>query len=456
MLLQKAPNVQGIVIALSGGMDSMVLLDLCSRLQSDASLPVAGLSWRVMHVNHGLHDEADMWQTRCVQACEQRSLSCQTFSLQLRETLSASSGEGLEAHARKARYQVMANHLQPQEVLLTAHHAQDQGETVLFRLLRGAGPKGLSGMRQEAVVPGSTAQPLWRPLLSESPETLQAYARQQQLHWVEDSSNRDITFSRNYLRHQVLPVIAQRWPSWLSSIERSADICRDSDELLQALANQWLVNCQGKQPGHLNIPALLQHSQTERDVMLRQWLWLHGRQWAGRTVLDQLTSMLLAGEDRQPVLAWQDKTVRRYRDELLVTQPLPLLPEVPEHGYHWPLKEAPVMLSGAETAHLALTLPGNGRLLLESVAEQGMRWPGATCRVCYRQEGIKARLPGRPGKSLKQLWQEAAVPPWLRDRSPLLFINGELAWIAGVGVCDGFLADPAEPSWLPRWEVMPD
>lgn len=474
-LLQAMPNVRGVVIALSGGMDSMVLLDLCSRLQSEFPSFYPQLSWRVIHVNHGLHEDADHWQRHCLNACEQRSMSCQSFSLHLRNKLSSSSGEGLEAMARQARYQVIAENMQAHEVLLTAHHAQDQGETVLFRLLRGAGPRGLSGMQQAATVPGSPSYPLWRPLLGELPEDLRAYAASRasfgatswtetrggsgQMRWIEDSSNQDIAFSRNYLRHRVIPDIARRWPGWLSSVERSADICRDTEQLLQSLANQWLADCQGKQPGHLSVQGLLQHSQAERDVMLRQWLWLHCDQWAGKTVLEQLTSLLVAAEDRQPQLNWQNRVIRRYRDELLVTYKLPALSALPEGGYEWALAPASEPSRSSQPPQpqppQPLVLPGNGRLLLEPVAQGGMRWPvaGSVVQVSYRQDGIKARLPGRPGKSLKQLWQEAGVPPWLRERSPLLYIGGELAWIAGIGVCDGFQAPAFEPGWLPRWEM---
>lgn len=495
-LLQSAPNVQGIVIALSGGMDSMVLLDLCARLQrhlSDSrsqaqqsdwqlSLP-RPVHWRAIHINHGLHPDADDWQRHCELACEQRSMPCQSFSLNLRETLSSASttafasatenqqiraNEGLESLARTARYQTIADAMAPGEVLLTAHHAQDQGETVLFRLLRGAGPRGLGGMREVAVLPVASGNGpeagLWRPLLRESPKSLQSYARQAQLSWIEDSSNQDIAFNRNYLRHRIIPLIDERWPGWLSAIEKSASACRESDALLQSLAHQWLKGCQGKQPGQLSVKALSGHSRAERDVILRQWLWERGGQWAGQTLLGQLSALLEAAEDRQPQLAWQGHTIRRYRDELMLTSPLPALPEWPAQGYAWQLGSVATPADRSQrgslptvTASVDLPLPNNGRLYLESVPESavsaGLRWPEAACRVRYRQEGVKARLPGRPAKSLKQLWQEAGVPPWLRDRAPLLYVGNELAWIAGVGVCEGFIAKEGEPGWLPGWQA---
>lgn len=451
-MLASAPGIKGIAIAFSGGMDSTVLLDLCVRLKarSSSSSCFSALAWRAIHVNHGLNPDADHWQHHCLAICSRLEIPCQTFSLKLAELPQGTSGEGLEAMARQQRYRAMASCLGSDEVLLTAHHAQDQGETVLFRLLRGAGPRGLSGMSDMATVPESSGIPLWRPLLGEDPVYLQRYAEQRKLQWIEDSSNRDITFSRNYLRHQVIPAIARRWPAWLSSVERSADACRESDALLQSLAEQWLDDCQGQQPGQLSIIALLKKTSSERDAMLRQWLWRQSGQWAGREVLDQLAALLDAAEDRQPKLEWQGYLVRRYRDELLVMRPLADILTPPGAGYEWPCHK-----TGKVPGEVpALVLPGNGRLLMALAGQgKGMRLPDTVCHVRYRQEGVKARLPGRPGKSLKQLWQEAGMPPWLRDRAPLLYIEDKLAWIAGVGVCEGFEVASDERGWLPDWEL---
>ena len=183
--------------------------------------------------------------------------------------------------------------------------------------------------------------------------------------------------------------------------------------------------------------------------MLRQWLWRQSGQWAGREVLDQLAALLDAAEDRQPKLEWQGYLVRRYRDELLVMRPLTDILTPPGAGYEWPCHK-----TGNVSGELpALVLPGNGRLLMALAGQgKGMRLPDTVCHVRYRQEGVKARLPGRPGKSLKQLWQEAGMPPWLRDRAPLLYIEDKLAWIAGVGVCEGFEVASDERGWLPDWE----
>lgn len=449
-MLVSAPGIKGIVVAFSGGMDSTVLLDLCARLkdQSSSSCLFQTLKWRAIHVNHGLNPGADHWQQHCLHVCQQLEIPCQSFSLKLAEQPKSSSGEGLEAMARQQRYRTMASNLGGDEVLLTAHHAQDQGETVLFRLLRGAGPRGLSGMSLMATVPESSGMPLWRPLLGEDPVCLRRYAEQRSLQWIEDSSNRDTAFSRNYLRHEVVPAIARRWPGWMSSVERSADACRESDALLQSLAEQWLDDCRGKLPGQLSIAALLQKTPPERDVMLRQWLWRHGRQWAGRVVLDQIAAVLTAAEDRQPELAWQGYLIRRYRDELMMTQVLPELAVPPGKGYAWPCFPAV-----NETEIPSLALPGNGSLSMVLAGPgEGMRLPIEVCHVRYRQEGIRARLPGRPVKSLKQLWQEAGVPPWLRDRAPLLYVDEQLAWIAGVGVCEGFAVTGSERGWIPCWE----
>jgi tRNA(Ile)-lysidine synthetase-like protein len=217
-------------IAYSGGADSHVLLHALCELRDSSPWAVSAI-----HVNHGLHPQAAAWADHCLAVCERYGLACAVEHLKVR----AIGTEGLEAAARRLRYATLARHIGPGEALLTAHHLNDQAETVLLQLLRGAGVRGLAGMR--AVVDFSNGK-LVRPLLEFTRAELLTYAQQQELRWIEDTSNRDLGRSRNFIRHQVLPLLEQRWPQAKRVIARAARHAAEASALLDLVASTDLLS----------------------------------------------------------------------------------------------------------------------------------------------------------------------------------------------------------------------
>lgn len=449
-LHQQAPEVRALVIALSGGLDSMVLLDCCinSRGQWIAMFP-GGL--RAIHVHHGLSANADHWLSFCKQQCALADVAFFSAKVGVRLQGLSAAGESLEEAARHSRYQVFERELGSDEVLLMAHHKDDQAETVLLNLLRGSGARGLAGIPEGR--PLGRGQ-LWRPLLQHSRAELESYALLRSLPWVEDESNADTRLSRNFARHELLPLMASHWPAARDALVRTAQLQADNDELLSLLAQQYLQEHYDAEENSLQVAALLVASPAMQRLVLRHWLHVGsspeqaGRLWPDWQCLQTLIDeVLLAGADAEPLLHWQGREIRRFRDSLYLMWPAETLPPPPIDGYLWPQTpdgRLPVMV-----------LPGNnGSLRLLHVKERGMIFPTGECRVRYRgSEGLECALAGRPRRALKKILQESDVPPWIRARTPLIYINNQLAWIAGVGVCEGFQSDNGVNGWAVNWQM---
>lgn len=428
-------------IALSGGMDSMVLLHACHALREQNQLTSTDntpLALSAIHINHGLSNNARAWSEFCEAQC--RTLGVELIS----EALPTDYFNGLsdhaspEARAREGRYGIFASLLGSDEVLLTAHHRDDQAETILLRLLRGAGPAGLSGIPAIRSF-GETI--LLRPLLDWTRDELQDYANLRQLDWVEDESNTDTAMDRNYLRHQVLPLLEARWPAWRENWQRSATLCAESRALNEVLASHDL-DAIVDEAGRPNCKQLLVLDEARRRNCLRYWLQQSGCPEPGWQVLHRMAGeLLLAGSDRQAEVNWQGWQLRRYRDHLHLRKW-----SGPWHGEN-------VLLGALNlTDQQVLALPENGSLCLQRSDSGELAIPaGASLAVQYRRGGETCRLAGRPSRSLKQILQESDIPPWERDRLPLLLVDGVLAWVAGVGVCESFRPQAGVPAWHVRW-----
>ncbi len=415
-------------LALSGGVDSVALLHLLHELRRDQ--PGLWPALTALHVHHGLHSAADSWSDHCRELCIQLDIGF----VEERVAVTA-AGAGLEAAARSARYAVFERHLGSGELLLTAHHRDDQAETLLLRLLRGTGIRGAGAMPpQRALGQGL----LLRPLLACSRAELEAYARQQQLLWIEDPSNCCVDHDRNFLRLEILPRLAERWPAGAAQLARFAAHARESDELLQQLAARDLQDASLQEPvGALSIAALLALSPARRRLLLRHWLQQQPLPLPSEVQLAQLLALLDAADDRQPCVRWPGVELHRYRDALL---PL-VLPAPPLPG-----AVAPFAPPGPQP------LAGAGQLLAQATVGSGLR---ADCRyeLRPRRGGERCRPLGRShSQSLKKLLQEAGLPPWWRERLPLLWCGGELAAVADLWVCEGYAAAAGEPGWQLQWQ----
>ncbi len=431
-ILQGFPSVSRYHLAFSGGLDSTVLLHLLAELQDR----LAG-SLHAMYVHHGLQAEADAWGLHCRQVCQAHSIPFTQLDLKL----FPHQGESLEALARDARYTALAAAMGRGEMLLTAQHQDDQAETLLLQLLRGSGPAGLAAMpRQTRFGEGW----LVRPLLDFTRADLEAYARQRNLHWVEDASNQHLRFDRNYIRHRVMPLLQQRWPSAAATIARSARLSGELQSLVDEQAAEDRVLVQGPWPDTLSVSALRALSTPRMRSLLRHWVRELGGTLPGSRHLQRIETECLAGrKDSQPLVHWGDVEVRRYRDGLF------LLKQQPTH-------DPSTVISWPDFRSLSLPA-GIGELLLEPAASgiSKRKWQAAKVEVRFRRGGERCIPAGSEHhRPLKKLFQEWAVPPWNRERIPLIYLDNQLAVITGYVHCEPFKAESGEEAIQPRWLNM--
>jgi tRNA(Ile)-lysidine synthase len=302
-----------ILIAYSGGIDSTVLLHQLIQTHPRDQL-------RAIHINHALYPEADHWQAHCEQTCQHYGIPLTCIKL----TEKPKKSESLEAWARQHRHHIFAAHLQPDEILMTAQHADDQAETVLLQLLRGAGPKGLSAMPAEKSLGEGRHQ---RPLLNTSKADIIKYAQEHQLTWITDHSNADHQFDRNYIRGALMPILKERWPSAHETLSRSAAHCAEQEALLQLLLAPIYLSCAGSRFGTLSLKALKQHDELIQRAIIRHWLSEKKFPMPGHKKFDNIFDELIpARPDANPIIAWGEVCIRRYRDDLYALKLVEILP----------------------------------------------------------------------------------------------------------------------------------
>lgn len=407
-------------VAFSGGLDSTVLLHLLVRLGERHRLP----SLSAIHVHHGLQAVADAWPEHCRQVCAQLGVILQVRHVKV--DMAAS----LERGAREARYRAFTEMLGEGELLLTAQHCDDQAETLLFRLLRGAGVRGLAAM--PASRPLGRGH-LLRPLLEVSRGQLEDHAREHGLSWVEDPSNQSLEFSRNYLRHRVLPMMTARWPQAVGNIARCAGHMREAQAMLGELAELDLAAARDAgafpwlTPPSLALAPLLRLSPARQRNALRHWL-------------EPLTGL----PDTEHWVGWES-----LRDAAPDAAPLWRLAQGELHragGRLWWLAgEWLVQPRGPvfwDSPGQPLPLPGNGRLHFTAQGPDGL------LQVRYRRGGEELSLPGRGRRDLKRLLNERGVPAFVRGRLPLLYRGDELLAVANLPGLDGV----SDGSWRLCWQ----
>ncbi|WP_338585044.1 tRNA lysidine(34) synthetase TilS [Pseudomonas sp. MAG733B] len=423
LLLNLKPwrNASAWHIAFSGGLDSTVLLHLLAHLAKNQSL--AALS--AIHVHHGLQTVADAWPDHCRSQCEALGIPLRVVRVQVQP------GASLERAAREARYAAFNQVTQTNEVLLTAQHRDDQAETLLFRLLRGAGVRGLSGMPRQRPLGGGY---LLRPLLDATRAELEAYAAEHQLSWIEDPSNQDRQYSRNYLRHQVFPVLSERWPQAMATMARSAGHLSEAQGLLDDLA-QIDLN-QASTPSDfdwlglrsLELAALEKLSAARQRNALSHWLEARTRlpdtdHWSGWEDLRDATG------DARPIWRLADGELHRAGGRIWWL------------SGGW-LKPLPIAGTWPDPA-LPLALPDNGVLTLTGEI------PDGPLQIRYREGGEAMELPGRGHRDLKRLLNERGVPPFVRGRLPLLFKGEQLLAVPNLQGLDGGAASDWNLHWQP-------
>lgn len=415
------------LIAFSGGLDSTVLLHqlVCWRTQSPE------ITLRAIHIHHGLSPFADDWVAHCEQICRQWQVP-----LRVQRVTLSNEGLGTEAHARQARYQAFREALLPGEVLVTAQHLDDQCETFLLALKRGSGPAGLSAM---ARVSPFAQTLLIRPLLGESRGALSQWAEQHQLRWIEDESNQDDAYDRNFLRLRVLPQLTARWPHFAKATARSAELCAEQEHLLDELLSDKLRILVDEQ-GTLDLRALQDNGPAFRAAVLRRWLAGCGAPMPSREMLGRIWQEIVqAREDASPSLRIGQFELRRYQGRLWWIKPLP-----GQAGKIFPWQDI----------HQPLSLPdGLGRLSIVAGGRLRLPRPDEAVSVRFNAPGILHIVGRNGGRRLKKIWQEMGVAPWHRDTTPLLFYGETLVAAAGYFITTDGLAEDGTGVTLERGDV---
>lgn len=420
-------------VGFSGGLDSTVLLHLLNRYRQELSSPPP-LS--AIHINHGLQRSADDWQRHCEQVCSNLGvpLVC------LRAKVNAGS-YGIEAAAREARYQLFNSQLHQNEVLILAHHADDQVETFFLRLMRGAGVHGLAAIAESREL---GCGQLVRPMLKLTRKQLEQYALAQGLRWVDDPSNSDTRFDRNFVRARVLPLLADRWPGYRQTIVRASEHMKNASE--QAAAIIEPVPTLSSKMGDPGLPlALLTEDAKLAAVRVRQWLLDRGLPPPDRTSLDEFLRQLATSKaGSKSRLTCSRYVLQRYQDGVY------LLPST-----RWTAAPKPIALRPGDVIELPSEL---GRYRLVPTTCAGIQLQGEErVTVRWRHGGERCHPIGRAKRtSLKKLLQAAEVPPWWRDRLPLLYLDDELLAVADLWLCQSRrLTAGGKPGLLrykPLWE----
>lgn len=414
--------------ALSGGVDSVVLFEVLHRLQ-----PRFGYRLSAAHVHHGLSPHAGDWAEACMARCARAGVPLQVFHVEVDRL----HPDGVEAAARAARHAALDT--VDCDSLAFGHHQDDQAETLLFRLLRGTGVRGAAAMRAASARENGRPGRL-RPLLALRRAQIEDWARRAGLDWVEDESNAALHFSRNAIRHRLLPVAQDLFPAAVPALARAAAHFAEADDLLGELAAADADAAAAASGGAVLSRRRLLALSPARQANLMRWLLQRRAALAPpRATLDEALRQLRACPIDHPLrLAVGEWACCAYRDEVWLERAVTAAPV----AQRW-RGEADLPWGDAQVCFEAATGAGLRRAALEGATEV---WLGP------RAPGMHLRLDAdRPRRALRKLCQEAAIPAWLRDRLPVLWVDGEPAWVGRVGVSAAFACPPEQAGVLPRW-----
>jgi tRNA(Ile)-lysidine synthase len=425
---------KSLLIAYSGGIDSQVLLHCLAALKTKNTI---NSNIRVCHVDHGLSSNASQWQVFAKEQCQKVGLPLDVISVNVQAT----AQQSIEAQARDARYSALKSAANTGNLIVTGHHSDDQAETFLLALKRGSGLKGLAAMQSEMIL---GEQLLVRPLLSVSRTEIEAYAKKHALEWIEDESNINERFDRNFLRHQILPKLNERWPSINKTIARSAEHCFEAQQLLDELAVQDLADCQ-QSSYTLSLPKLNKLSEPRLKNLLRYFLSTHNLLMPSREQLKQICLQLNADSDKSPVVQLAGCCIRRYKGELYLTK-------IFQDVCAWQQTLDSEVIT--DNMSLNINLPdGLGTLSVStevSLNQSTRRWQALIKKPEFNQVVTIGFSHDNPkclpqyrqhSRSLKKVLQELSIPPWQRKRLPFIFYNNKLVAVVGQFICKDYLVD---------------
>ncbi|KIE64041.1 tRNA lysidine(34) synthetase TilS [Candidatus Riesia pediculischaeffi] len=405
---------QKMLIGFSGGLDSTVLLHILTKIRR---LRRTNMELRAIHINHNLQKKSKLWEFHCKKICELWKVKFLS-----RNVIVRSNDGGTESASRAVRYKEIRRVLLPREVVLVAHHIDDQAETFFLSLKRGSGPSGLSCMR--FITPFYDTK-IIRPFLSFEKRQLKRYAEMNNLSWIDDESNFKDIFDRNFLRIHVVPILNDRWPYFTSSIFKSAELCRKQEELVSELIEPYFLNVLDHKDGTLKIKKLLNFSTVKRDAVIRRWFKFHNLSNPSQRQLHALwNNVICTKRDSQPELIVSNRhVIRKFQDSLFCCQKFI---EFDEDDLIWNLSDD-------------ITLPGDlGRLTVSYGRRMYSQKEGVINRVRKpRVDEIvfirfkikrkkKVRVVGQKNRSMKEIWKQHKVAPWMRRRIPLIFYDSKL------------------------------
>jgi tRNA(Ile)-lysidine synthase len=414
-------KMKSMTIALSGGIDSVVLLHLLHQLQKRQTFTL-----KASHVHHGLSKNADKWVKFCEKLCTKLSIPLDVNYVKLPQKKSL----GIEGEARQLRYEKLLQ--SKSDLVVLAHHEDDQAETFLLQLIRGAGVKGLSSMAHF-----DDTRRLWRPLLNTSRADIESYAKKHKLKWIEDESNQNIDFDRNFIRSKFLPILKNRFNHITKVISRSSSHLAEAQNLLDDLAQidlkSYLKSDNYKHK--LNVKTLDKLSNARAKNALRFWLEMNEQLMPSRDLLDELLRQVLTAKKDATIKIQLSKEfeIRRYQDEIYI---------VPKK--HKNLKNYEIIWAGESE----IILPNGQKLMFKKVKGRGIQLKflkGKNLIIRNRQGGEFFKPDSkRPTKKIKQLLQESDLPPWERENLPLVFVGDHLAFVPNFGIDMKFQTKPKE------------
>jgi len=420
-------QIKKICVSLSGGVDSIVLLHALNQVLGE------GFSIRAIHINHNLNKGSQSWANFCKKLCDQMQIQINIYS----EKVNTKAGFGIEAAGRKARYRILQQSIHEGEWLMTAHHQDDQLETILFRIARGTGVEGLQGIQKQFNFGRGN---ILRPLLDVSKSEIIRYAIESKLDWVEDTSNQESYFDRNFLRMNIIPMLKERWPAFSTSVSRLSDISTQTSTLLQELAEQDLGSDYPVR--HLDID-IFKNKSIGRIINIIRFLILKNEMSVpSMKVLNSGISTLVNSKSINPSMIWGNYCIKRYFDKLYFLKLSEFQPNQSNQLISWSIDEP-------------LILDENGSMLLATMT----KGQGLSVKKCDKNIDVQFRKGGesiRPvghkiTKKLKKLFQEDHILPWVRDKIPLLYKKNELIGVGDLWFNQNFIASKEEDGFLVNW-----
>ena len=399
-------KVSKFIVGFSGGLDSTTLLHVMHAFE----LPV-----HAVHINHNLFKDSDIWEQHCKEFCKQQGINLSVEHL----TIDKVTKKSIEELARNARYQSLFQFVGEQDALVTAHHKNDLAETLILQLMRGSGPPGLAAMQKDSTTKYGRQL---RPLLDCSRDDILEYADNNSLKWIEDPTNQNTDFNRNYVRMEILPRLMERWPATLQTLSRVVELQANTLQCLRDLANVDLSKAKTDDSHVLNIGVLQTIHEVRLLNALRGWISNHAMRAPSKKLLEQIAKDIVYKQstDTSPVQTWEDGEIRRYRDRLYLMKPLP--EHDPSQVLKWNINQ-PLLIES-----LGLSLSRS------DLEQNSVSIPPGTdmLTIRFRQGGERLKPFGKKHhRSLKNLFQEADLPPWQRDRIPLIYYQDELISVLG-------------------------